>query len=174
MNRGINLLPQEEKHGSSGKNIFYIRIAALVCLVLLALSAVILFILNLSSQLPSLQNQHTALVAEIAKYNKKRVSLAIINNRLKNTSDILQKRVELNSQLSMLLGKFPQDVAVVGASLNGKVIKIDTSSTSLKSLEDLSSNLVSLQSDLHARAGIIESLGYGVNKRYFMSFQIDL
>ena len=104
MNNDINLISNKDATLLKGKKrLKQIRIIAVISLVIVALISVIIFIINSQTSLSSIKKDENSTIQSISYLNKKAAKLAIVNNRLKDISDILKKRKNYTSAISTLL-----------------------------------------------------------------------
>lgn len=174
MDKGINLLPNEQVEKSNSKTVLTLRILAGVFLLVIASLQIYLFSANVLSPVPQLQKESDQLVSQITQQNEKRISLAIIQNRTKNAMDLLSKRNDMKAQISTIIDKLTPDNAIDNASFDGKEIKLDISSSSLKSAEQLIANISSLKDEKKARYAKLSQISFGPKGGYAVSLDIQL
>lgn len=139
----INLLPEKQASNQRTRRILRIfKGSAIISLGLLALCALVVFIVKLSSPLPALQNQENALILELDKSKEKTAKFFLLHNRLLNIQKILSMREDYSVTMQEVFKRMPEGIFVDSLSVTKSEILFTVSSTSLFSLDVFINNLV--------------------------------
>lgn len=177
MNSEINLISKNDAQAiKEKKRLKTIRAIAVVSLVFIALTSVLIFIISSQLSLSSIRKDENSTLQSISFLNKKAAKLAIMNDRLKDISDILQKRKNYISAINTLLQLMPPDVYTATLELDKKNVLLVVNSRSLLSIDKFLNSIIDLSSKKQTINGvIIESLT--VNEKtgnYSLSIKIIL
>ncbi len=160
MSNDINLISNKDAASlKAGKRLKQVRVVAVISLVAVALISVIIFIINSQNPLASIKKDENSTLQSISYLNKKTAKLAIINNRLKDISDILQKRKNYTSAINTMLQLMPPGVSTAALELNKNDVVLVVSSNSLLSIDKFLNSIIDLSSKKQVISSvIIESL----------------
>lgn len=172
----INLLRQRgSEDRPSQKLARVLRLTSIVLFSIVGLSSAILFFLNFSSPLSSLQREEATLLSNLSAYQNRFNKYLIIQDRLKNISGVLSKRTKYNEKIDALLQKVPQDVFINSLSVDAKSMQISVSSHSLSAVNTLIDNTLELVADKKIKRLTMNSLSFDVGRgQYLLSLSADL
>jgi Tfp pilus assembly protein PilN len=147
MSNDINLVSNKNAASEKAKRrLKQVRIMAVVSLVVVAFVSVTIFIVNSQASLPSIKNDENSTLANITYLNKKAATLAIINSRVKDISDILKKRNNYTSAINTLLQLMPPGVNTTTLELDKKDVILVANSNSLLSIDKFVNGVIDLSS----------------------------
>jgi Tfp pilus assembly protein PilN len=160
MNNDINLISNQDAASlKEKKRLKAVRTIAIASLAIVGLVSVVIFIINSQTSLVSIKKDENSALQNISYLNKKAAKLAIINNRLKDISDILQKRKNYTSAMNTLLQLMPPGVNIGTLDLGKKDVTLIVNSNSLLPVDKFLNSLIDLSSKKQVINGItIESL----------------
>lgn len=145
MNNDINLVSSQESSSlKEKKRLKTIRVAAVVSLVVVALSSVLIFLLYSSLSLSSIKKDQDSTLNSISFLHKKSAELAIINNRLLDITNILQKRKNYTKAIATIRGQMPAGVNIIELEINKDEVLMVANSSSLSSINTFLNNVIAL------------------------------
>ena len=131
MNNNINLILSKEGQSlKKKKKIKLLNTIALGLLLVVAVSSVVLFLLNTLNPLSSIKKDQLATINNITFLNERSGKLVIVNDRLKNISEINNKRKKFSSTLDYLIGQLG-NLKINFLELDNKSISFSVSSKPL-------------------------------------------
>jgi|SRR6185369_2944653 len=144
MNKGINLFKTEKKISVAvaSQKLTVLRLVAIGLLFCTSAFSIILFLLIVLSPLPDLQKQEKTLLATISGSHPDIAKLFLINDRLKSSETIIDKRQNFDKSLSLIKQRMSSDVSITAITMNKSTISITVSSSSLSSLDNFLNSLV--------------------------------
>lgn len=177
MSEKINLISRRKKNvrpQSKSEKIF--KLASLACLVLVALVAGGLFVLKLTSPLPSLQKEESRLLNDLQALYPKTIKLLIIKNRLQGIAAILKQRPDLVKIINLVQEKKPQEISVSSLDISATSITIAATSSSLSAVDQYLNGLVATANEKKAYGSVnLESLSLDTKtSKYSLSLEIKL
>ncbi len=160
MSNDINLVSNKDAAFlKAEKRLKQIKVVAVISLVVVALISVLIFIINSQTSLASIKKDENSTLQSISYLNKKAAKLAIINNRLEDISDILQKRKNYTGAINALLQLMPPGVSTTALELNKNDVVLVVNSSSLLSIDKFLNSIIDLSSKKQVISSvIIESL----------------
>lgn len=148
MNNDINLLAQKEgAKTSDSKYVLVARIVAVSTLLIVAFSAVILFVLRLQSPLEKLKAEEEGITKQLLALSGKRLKLVIIKERLQDIADIIKRRPEFDKKIELLETHISSGVTISNLRIDNTKIQFTASSSSLQSIEEFFSALIETTAD---------------------------
>lgn len=131
MNSNINLiLSKEGQSFKKKKRIKLLNSIALGLLLVVAAVSVVLFILNTLNPLSSIKKDQLATINNIATLKERSGKLVMVNDRLKNISEINQKRKIFSSLIDYLISLLG-DLKINFLEIDNKSISFSVTSNSL-------------------------------------------
>jgi len=177
MNNEINLISNKDADSlKTQKRLKQTRTIAIVSLAIVALLSVIIFIINTQSSLAGIKKDQNSTIQSITYLNKKAAKLAIINNRLKDISSILEKRKNYTSVINTLLRLMPPGVTTTTLELGKKEVILVVHANSLLLIDKFLNSVI----DLSLKKQIINTVtinSLSVNKKtgiYSLSIKTTL
>jgi len=144
MNNDINLISNQNVGlEKEQKRLKKFRLTSVTCLIAVLLVSVLIFLLNLTLPLQTVKDEQSATAASIATLHKKLVTYTLINDRIKNISNVISKRGNDIPQLNQILGKIPTDLTVGGLEIQAGQISITVFGTSLVPINKFIDDMVS-------------------------------
>src|ERR1035437_451551 len=155
MNNDINLISNKDTAFLKAKNrLKQTRTIAIISLVIIALVSIVVFIINSQTSLTGIKNDENSTLQNISYLNKKAAKLAIINNRLKDISDILGKRKNYTNAINTLLQLMPPGLSTSTLELDKKDVALVVNSNSLLLIDKFLNSII----DLSAKKQVIGSV----------------
>jgi len=131
MNNNINLILSKEGQSlKKKKKIKLLNTIALGLLLVVAAVSVVLFLLNTLNPLSSIKKDQLATINNITFLNERSGKLVIVNDRLKNISEINNKRKKFSSTIDYLISQMG-NLKINFLELDNKSISFSVSSNSL-------------------------------------------
>lgn len=160
MNNDINLISNKDVASlKAKKRLKQTRTIAIVSLVIVTLLSIIVFIINTQTSLSSIKKDENSTLQSISYLNKKTAKLAIINNRLKDISNILEKRKNYTSAINTLLQLMPPGLSTTTLELSKKDVLLVVHSNSLLLIDKFLNSIIDLSSKKQVISSVmIESL----------------
>lgn len=145
MSNEINLLGTQGKQGTRPKKIIKaIQIASVICMIAVAVTTTVLFIMQSQAELPYLQNEENALSSKLKSMQDKIDGYLVIKERLGNISSIVTQRSAFDVLIVDVIQSVSQEVHIDTFAINVKSVRITLSSHSLLELGRSMDNLVTL------------------------------
>ncbi len=144
MSDDINLIPKQKKESAvAKKNVSTFRIVATIFVVVIAVLSVGVFLLRITSPLNSLKKQENDLLSSLVAMKDKTVEYSLLSNKIKDISDIVTGRPDLQDAIETLQEQIPADIVIGSVSIDstGKTFKVDLSTGSLTSVDTLLNNM---------------------------------
>lgn len=160
MSNDINLISNKDAASlKAKKRLKQVRIVAIISLVIVALLSIIVFIINSQTSLAGIKKDENSTLQSISYLDKKSAKLAVINNRLGDISDILQKRKNYTSAINTLLQLMPPGVSTTALELDKNDVLLVINSNSLLSIDKFLNSIIELSSKEQVIGSVfIESL----------------
>ena len=141
MTNNINLVSNQTAASVKEKNrLKIVRISASVSLAVVALISIFIFIVNSQISLSSIKKDENSTIQSISFLNKKTAKLAIINNRLKDITNIMQKRRNYRRLISKFTEIMPGGVYPLTLEIDKNDILLIVNSNSLLLLDKFLNN----------------------------------
>ncbi|MCL5439265.1 MAG: hypothetical protein M1268_04775 [Patescibacteria group bacterium] len=177
MSENINLVANRRDESlKEKKSLKYFRIIAIFSLLSVFLFAISLFIFKTSLGLTSLKKQEDTLSANMASLSDKTVKLLLVQERIKNISDALKNRSDVNKILDLVTKDMPQNVSVNSLSIGKKKATLIVSSYSLYDINIFLENLQKMSENKKIfKRLIFDTLSIDdKNGKYSLGVSIDL
>lgn len=148
MSEKINLLARRKKNvAQQSKSEKTFKLVSLVCLVLVVGTALSLYILKVTSALPSLQTQEKQLLGDLQTLYPKTIKLLIIKNRLAAIDTILKKRPDLVKTIDAVQGEKPASIVTSSFEVSSTGVTFAAASTSLAAIDEYFNALVAIANE---------------------------
>src|SRR6266403_164076 len=143
MNKGINLFKAERKISVNvaSQKLTILRFVAVGLLFITSAFSIVLFLLIYLSPLPDLQKQEKTLLTTLSTSHPDIAKLFLINDRLKSSENIINKRKNFDQLLELVRQRMPSDVSIAAMTMNKETISITVLSSSMVSLDNFLNNL---------------------------------
>jgi len=160
MNNDINLVSNKDTASlKAKKRLKQTRAIAIVSLVIVASLSIIVFIINSQTSLAGIKKDENSTIQSISYLNKKTAKLAIINNRLRDVSDILEKRKNYTNAVNTLLQLMAPGLSTTTLELGEKDVTLVVHSDSLLLIDKFLNSIIDLSSKKQIISGVtIDSL----------------
>ncbi len=155
MSNDINLISNKDVASlKAKKRLKLTRTIAIISLTIVALLSITVFIITSQSSLEGIRKDGNSALQSISYLNKKTAKLAIINNRLRDISDILEKRKNYTSAINTLLQLMPPELSATALELDKKDVRLVVRSNSLLLIDKFLNSII----DLSAKKQVIGSI----------------
>jgi len=155
MSNNINLVSNKDEDSlKAKKRLKQVRAIAVISLAIVAFLSIIIFIINSQTSLEGIKKDENSTLQSISYLNKKAAKLAIVNNRVKDVSDILQKRKNYTSAINTLLQLMPPGLSTTTLELGKKDVTVVVRSNSLLLIDKFLNSMM----ELSAKKQVISSL----------------
>lgn len=160
MSNDINLISNKDVASlKAKKRLKQIRAIAIISLAIVALSSIIVFIVNSQTSLAGIKKDENSTLQSISYLNQKAAKLAIINNRLRDVSDILEKRKNYTNAVNTLLQLMAPGLSTTTLELGEKDVTLVVHSDSLLLIDRFLNSIIDLSSKKQIISGVtIDSL----------------
>ena len=174
MNDGINLLHKKNKFFNAEKTSRILRLISFVLLFVIFCSSIILFFLNLQSSLTPLQKEEKFVLSSLSRFNDKAAKLLLIQSRIKDISNILDKRPYFFEISNAIVKEIPPEVKISSITVDSKDISIESSSVSLSAIDLFLNRLLKLKINNKKPVKIVlNGINYDTKSGKY-SFSVDL
>ncbi|MCL5433252.1 MAG: hypothetical protein M1524_04030 [Patescibacteria group bacterium] len=148
MSESINLVANKKNESSRDKkSLKYFRFIAIVFLLSVFLFAISLFIFKTSLGEAALKKQEETLSGNMSSLSDKTVKLLLTQERLRNISDVLKNRSDVNKILDSVMKDMPPSVSINSLSIGKKKVTLIVASYSLYDINVLLDNLQKMSED---------------------------
>lgn len=145
MSNDINLISNNDAASlKAKKRLKLTRTIAIISLVIVALLSIMVFVINSQTSLDKIKKDQNSTLQSISYLNKKTAKLAIINNRLKDISDIMEKRKNYTSTINTLLQLMPPGVSTTTLELGKQDVVLVVHSNSLLLIDKFLNSIIDL------------------------------
>lgn len=177
MNTNINLiLPKDKEFLEQQNRLRMVRITAIVFPTLVGIISLIIFLITQAINPVFIKKQQEETINKIAKLQDRKIKIFIINDRLENIGQILEKRRNFSDNINTLLSKIPSEIFLENLEMDNEALLFTVSSTSLRAIDEFINNLI----DMGQRKEVIHSLSLDTlafdedKSNYLVSFKSKL
>jgi hypothetical protein len=158
------------------KRLKIIRVAAIVSLVTVSLISILLFLITLLLPISSVKKDQEKTISSIALLRQKLTKYSLINDRVKNISEITKQRKNYSIITNKLLSKVPADLSVDILTIEDGAISISVGGVSLVPINEYINSIVELGDKKDGISGlVVESLVLNNNTgKYILTLQADI
>lgn len=177
MSVNINLVsPKNEQLEKDQNRLKNARILAFAVMLVVAVVAVLVFIINLTLPINSIKQSEQATLANIATLHKKLVQYALVEDRANHLSNIISKRQKLPNLVNLILATVPGDLSVNSTEISAKNVALIVSGSSLASMNKLIDNITVLGQQKNVLKNlVVQQLSLDVkSNKYSISIQADI
>lgn len=139
MSETINLLltnANKKNITREERDVQRVTVAAFGFLIVVGIISIILLILTLQSPLAEIKKEQTSLSGKIASSQESAATLFFLQDRVKNISQIINKRQDIIEKLDSVIKEATNDISITGVKIDDKSLLVDFSSDSLASLDN--------------------------------------
>lgn len=149
MNSRINLLPTKKQAPSTAatRRAGRVRLFAMVMLFGVSAASIILFLLIALSPLPTLQQQERNAIATLSQYRTDIAKLLLVNDRLRSSATLLEKRKDFDKALEAIRSRMPDGVTITEMNMTRESVSVTVASESLSRIDTFLNNLTSAVAD---------------------------
>ncbi|MDP3988402.1 MAG: hypothetical protein Q8P80_04640 [Candidatus Levybacteria bacterium] len=141
----INLISKRRNELLKSKKVLgIVRIVSGICLFFVLISSFAVFFLKFSSSLPSLKSDEENLLSDLSRSKMKLTKYSVVKDRLVNISDILSKRIDFDSIITLLVNDSPSDFQVDSVIVDKTKISLSATSGSLSSVNLFLNKLIDM------------------------------
>lgn len=145
MNTNINLLlKNDEESLKRQRKVKLFNFIAAIFLILTGMTSLIIFLLIQLTDVSSIKKKHLEVARKISDVQDKQARLFILNDRINNILEILDKRHDLSSVMIAMLAKTPNNILVENMEIDYKVISMTVHSSSLFAIGEFINNLTDM------------------------------
>lgn len=155
MSTNINLLLP--KDGESLKRKMKVRvfnIAAIISVFATGLMSIVVFLLIQAVSPVSVEREQEDVLRKLSQFQDRQAKLLIVNKKIEDISEILERRKDLHLVTGVLLSKVPSNLSIDSLEIDSKNVSITAQSASLFSIGELINNLT----DMVRKKEILSSL----------------
>ncbi|OGH02544.1 MAG: hypothetical protein A2798_02805 [Candidatus Levybacteria bacterium RIFCSPHIGHO2_01_FULL_37_17] len=177
MNSSINLVStRSDALEREQRLLLILRVIAVVLLVAIAFFSIAAFIITTQIPISKIKSEQAQTLSQISASPKKLSSYFLIKDRLNNINSLLASRMDYTASIDSVFSKIPENVTVDSMSIESRLIQIEMSSASLRSIDEVIHSLVSLGSDGKVIKSVkLESLTLNAQAgRYSVSFSAEV
>ena len=155
MNTNINLLlRKDEETLKRQRKIKKLNLLAVSFLIAIGALSLLIFLLIQIINPSSVKKEQDETLRKISAYQTQQAKLLILENRVNNISEILNKRKDLSKVIQTILTKTPDRVFIESLEADGKSVIMTAQSSSLSSIGDFINNLT----DMVRKKDLIDAL----------------
>jgi hypothetical protein len=138
--------------------------------------SILAFVLNVTLPIESVKKQQQSVITGISFLHKKLTEYTLLNDRVKNISNLISKRKDYGLQVNEIFNILPADVSTNSLNIQIGKLSMIVSSTSLLSVNKFIDNLVLLGAKGKTINNIVlQGLTLDVNSgKYSLNLQANL
>lgn len=177
MSSSINLVSSKNSELERNlKRLRFVKTFAVISLILVALTSVLVFIINLSLPISDVKKGQKDTLASIASLHSKQATFFLIKDRIVNISSILSKRKSYVDATNSVFGKLPSGLSADALDVETGTMLLTVSGNSLLPMNQFLDNLIVLgQSKKVIKNLNIQSLILNTrNGSYSLTIQADI
>lgn len=143
----INLLKKNTGGLKEAKILKYLRNTSIISLFVVCVLSIALFFINATQPVNDLKKEEESLQTRLSGYKQTLSKFVVINDRIKNITNIIANRSTFEKTIDLVLKQAPQEVKISNYTIDSKKISLNGSSTSTLATNDFFDNLVKLVKD---------------------------
>lgn len=169
MSADINLLlPKDEASLKRHRKIKIFNFLAIMSLVVTGTISLILFLTIQSVDVSSVKKEQNNVLQQISKFQDRQAKLFVVENRINNVSEILEKKKDLSSAVTGLLKNIPSGLIVDAMEIDSNSVSITAKSSSLSTIGSFIINLTDMVRKKEVISSLtISSLIYDENNAFY-------
>jgi hypothetical protein len=109
-----------------------VRIAALISLIIIAAISVVVFIINITLPLSSVEKEKQVTLVNLSNLHNKLVKYSFTNDRITNIKSVIAKRKNYASSMGAVFKIIPSGLAVDSISIGNRDLSLTVSAASLE------------------------------------------
>lgn len=148
------LLRRDEESLKRQKRVKILNFISVMLLIGIGVMSLIIFLLIQITNVSSIKKEQEDILRKISQFQNRKTKLFVLDNRINNIQEILEKRKDLSKVTSGLLTKTPARLSIENLQIDDKVISLTAQSTSLFAIGEFINNLT----DMVRKKEIISSL----------------
>ena len=154
MNTDINLLRRDEETLKRQRRVKKLDLLAVGSLIGTGMLSLFIFLLIQNVSPPSMKKEQDETLGKISKLQTRQAKLLILENRVNNISEILDKRKNLSKVTNIILAKTPDRLLIESLEVDVKRVIITAHSSSLSAIGELINNFT----DMARKKDLIDTL----------------
>lgn len=145
MSSSINLVSSKNDQLERNlRRLRFVKTLAIVSLIFVALTSVVIFVINLSLPISDVKKGQKDALASIAGLHGKQATYYLMRDRITNISSILSKRKSYVDTTNSIFGKLPSGVSADTLDVETGALTLSVSSSSLLPLNQFLDSLIVL------------------------------
>ena len=176
MSNSINLVsPKNSQLDKDQNRLRVARIVAFAVMVVVALIAVLVFVINLTLPINAIKNDEQITLSNISVFHAKLANYYLVEDRVNNLSNIIAQRKKLPDIADAILTTVPQDLAITTMQIDAKQVSFIVSGKSLVSMNKFIDDVTALdKSKKIIKNIVVQQLSADIkNGNYSISVQAD-
>lgn len=176
MSNSINLVsPKNEQLEKEQNRLKAARILAFSVMLAVVLIAALVFIVNLTLPINSIKQDEQNTLSNISAFHTKLAQYYLVEDRVTNLSNIIEKRKKLPDIADAVLATVPQDLAITTMQIDAKQVSFVVSGKSLISMNKFIDDVTALdKSKKIIKNIVVQQLSADIkNGNYSVSVQAD-
>lgn len=177
MSTDINLLLRKDDESVRRlRKVKILNFAAVMSLMGIGIISLVIFLLIKTVNTPSIQKEQDEILQKISQLQDKKAKIFIVNDRINNITEILEKRRDLSKVANAFLAKTPNKLLIENLEIDDRVISLTAKSTSLSAIGEFINSVT----DMVRKKEMISSLTLNslvfdeINNSYSMSIKSEL
>ncbi len=158
MSIDINLVNKSSRETSRELRLRKIKTISFVALFFVALSSLIIFLINFRFSVNFVKNQQNSLIAELSVYDETASRIFLLNNRLADISLILGQRKKYNDVAGKIIENQSGSSTIEEFRIGKDGIVVGVSSNSLLELNDFVNHMLDLNKKNIIQSVVLDSL----------------
>lgn len=169
MSADINLLlPKDEASLKRHRKIKIFNFLAIISLAATGAISLILFLMIQSIDVSSIEKEQNNVLQQISKFQDRQAKLFVLEDRINNVSEILEKKKDLSIAVSGLLKNIPSGLIVDAMEIDNDSVSITAKSSSLSTIGGFVTNLTDMVRKKEVISSLtINSLIYDENNAFY-------
>lgn len=147
-----------------------VRLISFASLFIVAVLSILVFLVNLRFSTSTVKKQETQVSQNLSSYNQTIAKISLLNSRLSDISSILAGRADYSQNLETIINSLGSNSTVTSYRVQGKVLIISVSSSSLLDLNDFLNKTLALSSVTDVK---LTQLG-SESSAFSMTLEVDL
>lgn len=158
MSIDINLVNKSASETSKELRLRKIKIISFITLFFVALSSLIIFLINFRFSVNFVKNQQNSLTQELSVYDETASRIFLLNNRLADISLILNQRKKYNDVADKIIENQSGSIAFEEFRIGENGITVGVSSNSLLELNNFVNHMLDLNKNNVIQSVVLDSL----------------
>lgn len=145
MNSSINLLaPSQLVKVKEVRIVRLLKLAAIISVCFVGLSSIAIFIILLQISPTSIKKEEIKVLASISAEKQKEGKIILINNKMQDIQDIIDKRADYEKLVETIMANIPEKSEISTLSISESKLSFTVQSKSVSSLNKLVDNFLGM------------------------------